>query len=207
MTRYWNTVYPLKAGRWHPVPTVTADRVSSHNAATSGCHVWPFWVPDGYTYGVTKIGVYSCGSSGDAGATDMTIQVGLYDSTASDGYYPDSLLHDTGSMTVNTTGIQTDGAFSEVTLAAGTIYWLAAKKNNTPSNASASTAGLHTAGNTIRQPYQTLDTGITIDSRIQMLKGTQAGAFPDPFAAGFTPNTAAIQAPVPWFYLNTLGTA
>ncbi len=190
-------------GRWHH-PENTAQGASSHNASGTGCNAWPIFTGN-WTLGITKIGVYSTGTTGDAGATDVIVQVGLYSAKTDGSYYPDALLHDTGAMTVNTTGIQTDGAFTEIQLSPNSLYWIASKKNNTPSNAAVDTAGFITAQGTTHMPYQTVDSGTGAQSDFtSVLKGSQAGAFPNPFAAGFVPATTIGNWVLPFFYVNSV---
>lgn len=188
-------------GRWHHPPVSAASQVS-HNSGVTGCHAFPFFTPNGKTLGITQIGMYCGGSTGDAGTTDMTCQIALYTSNSS--YYPDSLLHDTGSLTVNTNGIKTDGAFTEIQLTPNTLYYFATKKNNTPSGAASSVANYYCANATTWMPYNTTDVGIVgADDDNFCLKGTQAGNFPATFAAGFTV-TGQSQMMVPFFYVNSV---
>ena len=192
-----------KAGYWYATLAVNTGG-ASHSSASKSFSAWPFRCPSNQTLGITKIGIYSGGTTGDAGATDMTVEVGFYEANATT-HYPAARINASGTLTVNTTGIQTAGAFTEYTMTPGNLYWFVTNKTNTPSNNAISTSAVCVAQALYANPYADADSGtLHPDTLTQPIVGAFSTTMADPFPASLSPGTTVTNYIMPFFYVNSV---
>ena len=189
----------MAVGTWFH-PPIGNVRSSQHNNASSLTCSFPY-VP-AVNMSIDAMGVYT---TGDAGATDLVVRVGLYAATSSSNPYPGARLFGSGDITANTAAIHSE-SFTAIALTAGTLYWMVTRKQNSPSN---NAVYVFCADYVPVMPYRDTDSGATAARQrcsVVMTGGPGTGALPDPFTAGAVPDASiVVQGIVPFFKTSSVG--
>lgn len=177
---YWTQFRP---DSWHmlpPLQTIASTDQNNISGTTTAQRVTatPFWT------GAADISVDAWGYLVN-GATALAITAAIYEAKGPTDPYPGDLLVDGGSVTAAGAGFNST-TFTEVTMSANTMYWIATRIVTAPA-ATASVMTTHIKASFM--PWQTTDAVANVaNTKTGPLSATSFGtSWPDPFTAGVAP--------------------